>query len=98
MLKTSDIGDALYNNVVNDVNCVDLLCNKRINNAGQERSASQLGNGLIGARGVALEHETRLGPYATHASVQPYHTGHNTHEIKQELLRRPQDEVQDIMS
>ena len=86
MLETSDIGDALYNNAGNNVNCFDLICNKRINNAGQERSAGQLGNGLIGARGVAHEHEPCLGRSATHALVQPHHTGHNTHEIEQVLL------------
>ena len=71
--------DALYINDVNDVACMNEKCNKRISVAGQEWSVGRPGNRPIGAREAARNSQTCLGPYATHATVQP-HTGRNTHE------------------
>ena len=92
LLETGVVNDdAMYSNDVNDVACTDSQCNKRISVAGQEWSAGQLGNKPIGAREVARNTETCLGPYATCDTMQP-HTGHNTHGSREASSGLPQQE------
>ena len=92
-LETSAISDdALYVSNVNEVVCTLEQCNKRISCAGPEWSAGRPGNRPIGAREVARNSETCLGPYATRAIVQS-HTGHNTCGRRQASSRpRPEDQ------
>ena len=69
----------MYYSDVKEVICTEnLICNKRISNAGQEWSARRPGNRPIGANDATRDPETCLGAYATHTIVQPPHTGHNT--------------------
>ena len=90
--------DALYTSVVNEVDCTNLIYNKGNSNAGLEWSARRRGNRPLGARDVARNIETCLGPYATHDCIQSPHTGHNTREEQQASSRRPCGEDQSIMS
>ena len=93
-LETSAVNDdALYIDDLNEVACTNDKSNKRISTTGQEWSAGRLGNRPIGARTVAHNSETCLGPYPTRSVVQP-HTGHNTHEEEQASSRRPRREDQ----
>ena len=91
-LETSDNDDAMYNSDVKKVDCTNLICNKRISNKGQERSAGRPGNRPIGAREAAQNFEACLGPYATRDCVQSLHTGHNTHDDEQASSRRPRED------
>ena len=80
-LETSDIDGALHYSDVREVICTEnLICNKRISNAGQEWSAGRPGNRPIGARDAAQNSDTCLGPYATCDCVQSPLMGHNTRE------------------
>ena len=91
------VDDALYISSVNDVACTTNKCNKRISVLGQEWLAGRPGNRPIGARSVARNCKTYLGPYATRTLVQP-HTGHNTRVSNEASSRIPQPEDQDIAS
>lgn len=64
-LGIGDFDDALYNNAISDVDCINLICNKKISNGGRERSVGRPGNSPIGARNAERQHKTCLGPYAT---------------------------------
>ena len=84
-LGADDLNDAMYDNDVNEMICMDdENCNKRISYVGQEWSAGRPGNRPIGAREAARNSETCLGPYATR-TVQSPHTGCNTREIEASL-------------
>ena len=85
------VDDALYSMDLNDVACTNDQCNKRISNAGQERSAGRPGNRPIGARTAARNSKTCLGPYATRKTVQS-HTGHNTRGSREASSRLPRQE------
>ena len=63
------VDDAVYSNDVNEVDCTKDTCNKRISCAVPERSAGRPGNRPIGARTIAHNSETCLGPYATRVVV-----------------------------
>lgn len=52
-LGTDELVNAMYNEYVNDVTCINLNWNKKISDAGPERSAERLDNRSIGARSVA---------------------------------------------
>ena len=78
--------DALYYGDLNEVACTIEICNKRISTAGQEWSAGRPGNRPIGARDVARNSETYLGPYATRSAIQP-HMGNNTRDSRQTSSR-----------
>ena len=95
LLETSDLNNAMYYNDVNQVICTEnKYCNKRISCAGLERSAGRPGNRPTGARTVARNTQTCLGPYATR-TVQSLHTGHNTRDSRQASSRRPRPKDQD---
>ena len=94
-LEADDIDDAMYYSDVKEVICTEnLICNKRISNAGQEWSAGRLGNRPIGAREAAQKSETCLGPYPTRDCVQSPHMGHNTREEIQASSQSPRQEDQ----
>ena len=67
---------------------MDSKYNERINVVGQECSAGRPGNRPIGAREVAQNTQTCLGPYDTRDIVQP-HTGHNTRVSRRASSRLP---------
>ena len=77
----ANVDDALYSMDVNDVACMDRICNKRISDAGPERSAGRPGNRPFGASSAACPSliTACLGLYGN-ASRQPHHTGPNTRE------------------
>ena len=87
------VDDAMYYSDVYDVACTMEPCNKRISCAGPEWSAGRPGNRPIGARDVARNTKTCLGPYATRSAVQP-HTGCNTRDSRQASSRLPRPEDQ----
>ena len=101
ILSTQSIGNfvlgtiaptnALYGEDVKDVVCtlLDFWCNKRISDAGLERSAGRLDNKSIGVRSALKEW---LGPYATRNHSSSHHTDHNTCETRQPLTRIPRDQ------
>ena len=97
-LGTGDLNDVLYINVVIDVDCTKEICNKTVSCAGPEWLVGRPGNRPIGARKVAHELETCLGPYATRTTVHPHPMGHNTHDEDQASSRRPRVEDYDNTS
>ena len=86
----------MHYSAVNNVDCTDFICNKRISHARQEWSAGRLGNRPIGAMNATRNSETCLGPYATHTTIHPHLMGHNTHDETQASSRRPRGEDYDI--
>ena len=79
-LGTGANDDGLYYSDVNKVAYTKNTCNKRISNAREERLVGRPGDKHIGDRNAACNSEMCLGPYATHATVQSPHTGHNARE------------------
>ena len=90
-LGTDGHVNAMYNESLNDVDCINLNCNKRISDAGQERSAGRPDNRSIGARSAARAAMACLGPYITRTSTTPHHTGPNTRTKEQASSRRVQE-------
>ena len=91
LLETDEPVDAIYNESVNYVDCINLNCNKRISYAGQERSAGRPDNRSIGARSAARAPMACLGPYATRVSTTPHRTSPNTRRKEQASSGRFQE-------
>ena len=87
LLEIGVYDDAMYNDDVNEVTCMERNICKRISNAGQEWSAGRPGNRpmIIGARTAARNSDTCLGPYATRAIPSPS-TDHNNRAEEQASL------------
>lgn len=64
-LRTGGLNDTLNYSDVNEVDCTNLNCNKRISCAGQEWLVGRLCNRPIGARKAARKCEMCSVPYAT---------------------------------
>ena len=64
-LGTGDCDDGMYISNVNEVDCTNAICNKRISYAGQDWSAGRPGNRPIGASDATRNSQTCLGPSAT---------------------------------
>ena len=82
LLEIGVYDDAMYNDDVNEVTCMERNICKRISNAGQEWSAGRPGNRpiIIGARTAARNTDTCLGPYAARAIQSPSTDNNNRAE------------------
>lgn len=92
MLGTDEPVDALYKESVNDMAYINLNCDKRISDAGEERSAGRPDNRSRGARRATRAPMACLEPHATWDHLQPRHTGTKVRDASQESLGRPRDE------
>ena len=88
-LETGDCDDAMYISNVNEVDCTNTICNKRISYAGQDWSEGRPDNRPIGASDAAHNSQMCLGPSAIRKSRQSPHTGHNTRDSNEASSRQP---------